>query len=48
MGHEVEGQTFGNYSGGLALKGLREAINHSGLVVILDMPMRLTEKPVEK
>jgi integrase len=28
MGHEVEGQTFGNYSEGLALKGLREAINH--------------------
>ena len=28
MGHEIEGQTFGNYSDGLALKGLREAINH--------------------
>ena len=28
MGHEVQGQTFGNYSDGLALKGLREAINH--------------------
>jgi hypothetical protein len=24
----VEGQTFGNYSDGLALEGLREAINH--------------------
>ena len=28
MGHEVQGQTFGNYSDGLALKGLRDAINH--------------------
>jgi integrase len=28
MGHEVQEQTFGNYSDGLALKGLREAINH--------------------
>ena len=28
MGHEVQGQTFGNYSDGLALQGLREAINH--------------------
>ena len=28
MGHEIDGQTFGNYSDGLALKGLREAINH--------------------
>jgi integrase len=28
MGHEIEGQTFSNYSDGLALKGLREAINH--------------------
>ena len=28
MGHEVEGQTFGNYSDGLALKGLKEAISH--------------------
>lgn len=26
MGHEVEGQTFGNYSEGLALKGLESAI----------------------
>ena len=28
MGHEVQGQTFGNYSDGLALKGLKEAISH--------------------
>ena len=28
MGHEIEGQTFGNYSDGLALQGLRDAINH--------------------
>lgn len=28
MGHEVPGQSFGNYSDGLALEGLREAINH--------------------
>jgi integrase len=28
MGHEVQGQTFGNYSDGLALQGLRDAINH--------------------
>jgi integrase len=28
MGHEIEGQTFGNYSDGLAFKGLREAISH--------------------
>ena len=28
MGHEIQGQTFGNYSDGLALKGLREAISH--------------------
>ena len=28
MAHEVQGQAFGNYSDGLALKGLREAINH--------------------
>ena len=28
MGHEVEGQTFGNYSDGLALEGLRQAISH--------------------
>ena len=27
MGHEIEGQTFGNYSDGLALKGLQEAIS---------------------
>ena len=26
MGHEVEGQTFGNYSDGLALEGLKKAI----------------------
>jgi len=24
----VQGQTFGNYSDGLALKGLKEAISH--------------------
>ena len=30
MGHEVEGQTFGNYSDGLALEGLKEAISHVG------------------
>jgi integrase len=28
MGHEVQGQTFGNYSDGLALRGLKEAISH--------------------
>ena len=28
MGHEIEGQTFGNYSDGLALDGLKEAINY--------------------
>ena len=28
MGHEIEGQTFGNYSHGLALKELKRAINH--------------------
>ena len=28
MGHEVQGQTFGNYSDGLAQKGLKEAISH--------------------
>ena len=28
MGHEVEGQSFGNYSDGLALEGLKEAIGH--------------------
>ena len=28
MGHEIEGQTFGNYSDGLALEGLKEAIGH--------------------
>ena len=27
MGHEVEGQTFGNYSEGLALRQLQEAIS---------------------
>lgn len=27
-GHEVQGQTFGNYSDGLALEGLKEAISH--------------------
>lgn len=30
VGHEVEGQTFGNYSDGLALEGLKEAISHVG------------------
>lgn len=30
MGHEVEGQTFGNYSEGLALRQLREAISVIG------------------
>ena len=39
MGHEIEGQTFGNYSDGLALKGLKEAswftlFNLNGKVVI--------------
>ena len=28
MGHEIPGETFGNYSDGLALKGLKEAIEH--------------------
>ena len=28
MGHEVEGQTFGNYSDGLALEGLKKAIRN--------------------
>ena len=28
MGHEVQGQTFGNYSDGLAFQGLKEAIEH--------------------
>lgn len=28
MGHEIEGQTFGNYSDGLAFEGLRQAIGH--------------------
>ena len=28
MGHEIEGQTFGNYSDGLAFEGLRQAIDH--------------------
>lgn len=27
-GHEVAGQTFGNYSDGLALEGLKKAISH--------------------
>ena len=27
MGHEVEGQTFGNYSESLALRQLQEAIS---------------------
>ena len=28
MGHEVQGQTYGNYAEGLAFKGLKEAISH--------------------
>ena len=28
MGHEIAGQTFGNYSDGLALEGLKEAIEY--------------------
>ena len=28
MGHEIEGQTFGNYSDSLALKELKRAIDH--------------------
>ena len=28
MGHEIEGQTFGNYSDGLALEGLKAAIEY--------------------
>lgn len=28
MGHEISGETYGNYSDGLAFEGLREAISH--------------------
>ena len=28
MGHEISGETFGNYSDGLAFEGLRDAISH--------------------
>ena len=28
MGHEISGETFGNYSEGLAFEGLRDAISH--------------------
>ena len=28
MGHEISGETFGNYSDGLAFEGLKEAISH--------------------
>tara|TARA_B110000977_G_C10618456_1_gene315193 strand:+ start:38 stop:157 length:120 start_codon:yes stop_codon:yes gene_type:complete len=27
-GQEVEGQSFGNYSNGMALEGIKEAISH--------------------
>ena len=48
MGHEIEGQTFGNYSDGLALKGLREGSNQPRrLVATLEVGLRLTQTHVQ-
>ena len=47
MGHEIEGQTFGNYSDGLALQGTSRRNQPSRLVVTLGIVLRLTQRLVQ-
>jgi len=47
MGHEIEGQTFGNCSDGLALKGTSSGNQPRRLVVALGMVLRLTSRAVQ-